>query len=150
MSGAVASPKAAAARPSRGAAPDGSPPRRARIRGLRRARRGTPRRPPRGRRSGRAPAGRAAAPAPPRPTLAARAEARAGARPAVRSSPRRSLHPSRRGGLRLSSQERLAEVLEAARDAARDRSGRDRKRRADGAVALVTREEAVEDLLAVA
>ena len=72
------------------------------------------------------------------------------------SSPRRSSScggqrscTSRRVRDRISSLEFLAQLAEAARDPARDRSGGQIERFADDAVALVAREEAVEHLAAV-
>jgi len=55
---------------------------------------------------------------------------------------------SGRFGVRVSSLEYLAEFCEAARDPAGDRAGGDLERFADRLIALVAREEAVEDLLA--
>src|SRR6185295_1383509 len=55
--------------------------------------------------------------------------------------------PTRRVGVRISSLEDFPQLPETAGDAAGDRPGRDVERIPDRLIALVTREEAVEDLL---
>src|SRR5439155_24952338 len=102
------------------------------------------------RRSRRADRGARAAPEPhaprPRGPGAARRGHPLGA--PCRSSSRHRL--TRRGDARFSSLERRAELRQTAGDPARDRPRRQVERVADRLVALVSREEAIEDVAAVA
>src|SRR5919198_1581477 len=123
-----------------------SPRPQARPPGRRRAARGTPHRGWRARRCRAAPAAPAEAPAPPGPTPAGRAVARAGGSRCVR---RRSSSSTGRGSADLSSLEHATQPIEAARDPARDRAGRDRELLTDRPIALVAGKEAVEDLAAI-
>src|SRR5436305_781579 len=110
----------------------------------REALRGRPHRPRRAPRDVRSRGAPEATPAPPAPTPPGQTATRPEAPLcAPRSSPTRRC---RGGG---SSLEFYAQLSEAARDAACDRSLRDVERSADRRVALVAREEAVEDLRAV-
>src|SRR5207249_2881234 len=106
--------------------------------------RGTQRPLPRAQRARRSRLARAAAPAQPAPTRWAPA-VRAAASP--RFAPRRSRSSTTRRPRPSGSSLQLGPQLpEAARDAARDRPGRQLERVADRPVALVAAEEALEDL----
>src|SRR5207245_10292874 len=94
------------------------------------------------------PQGDGAAPRPPRPSREAQASAFRAAGRAVPRSRRFRSSSSRRRSAVVSSLELPPHLDEAARDAARDRAGRQVENLADRPVALVAGEEAVEEIRA--